>query len=172
MTKKTSFLQIVFITFFTFLLYYLSLNSFIVQAQNASQRFPILHNMVHHNPGEPRFNTKYTEPNYIKNLDYTGQAPKFEIQCAVTYDDYELNLVPQRTAERLWIDRKATDIKRQLNKALEAGMTFYPFTDVLVVPKSVMEKYGDEMKINGKLSILILVMLRYHGIQRTLNLTQ
>ena len=51
-----------------------------------------------------------------------------------------------QTSERLWIERKASDIRIQLDKAREVGMPIYPFTDVLVVPKSVMEKYGDEMK--------------------------
>ncbi|WP_033194505.1 hypothetical protein [Ochrovirga pacifica] len=129
------------------------LNLLKAQVKNASKRYSILTNMVHHNPGKPRFNTKYTEPTYIKSLGYNGQAPKYEIQCAVTYDDYELNLVPLRSNERMWIGRKAADIRIQLNNALAAGMPTYPFMDVFVVPKSVMEKYGDEMKIDGKLSI-------------------
>ncbi len=33
-------------------------------------------------------------------------------------------------------------------------MPLYPFTDVLVLPKSVMDKYGEEMKKDGRLSIL------------------
>lgn len=123
------------------------------QEKKVSKRYPILMNMVHHNPGEPRFNTKYTNSEYIKSLGYNGQIPKFEIQCAVTYDDFEYNLIPNSTPEKLWIERKAADIRIQLDKAQQAGMPMYPFTDVLVVPKSVMEKYGDDMKIDGKLSI-------------------
>ncbi|WP_282136762.1 hypothetical protein [Seonamhaeicola maritimus] len=123
------------------------------QVKEASKKYTILMNMVHHNPGEPRFNTKYTNSEYIKSLGYNGQIPKFEIQCAVTYDDFEYNLIPNSTPEKLWIERKAADIRIQLDKAQQAGMPMYPFTDVLVVPKSVMEKYGDDMKIDGKLSI-------------------
>lgn len=123
------------------------------QDKNALERFPILFNIVHHNPGEPRFNTKYTQPEYLKKIGYNGQIPKFEIQCAVTYDDYEDNLVTLQSSERLRIERKAADIRIQLDNANRANMPIYPFTDVLVVPKSVMEKYGDEMKIDGKLSI-------------------
>lgn len=139
--------------FFTFCFSIFVLSCKNDEFQERSERYPILYNMVHHNPGEPRFNTKYTNPEYIKTLGYNGQVPKFEIQCAVTYDDYELGLVPYRSNERLWIDRKAADVRIQLDKAKKSGMPIYPFTDVLVVPKSVMEKYGDEMKIDGKLSI-------------------
>ena len=77
------------------------------KSESDSTRYPILMNMVHQNPGEPRFNTKYTEPSYIEELGYNAQAPKFEIQCAETYDDYEDNLVPDNTPEKMWIERKA-----------------------------------------------------------------
>jgi len=121
--------------------------------EEVAARYPILYNMVHHNPGEPRFNTKYTEPSYIKELGYNGQVPKFEIQCAVTYDAYEDNLVPDNTPEKMWIHRKAADVRIMLENAKRAEMPIYPFTDVFVVPKSVMAKYGDEMKLDGRLSI-------------------
>lgn len=135
------------------LMFICQISVFIAQENTALNRYSVLFNMVHHNPGEPRFNTKYTQSEYLKTLGYNGQVPKFEIQCAVTYDDYENNLVPNNTAEKHWIERKAADISIQINNAKRAKMPIYPFTDVLVVPKSVMKKYGDEMKIDGKLSI-------------------
>lgn len=36
----------------------------------------------------------------------------------------------------------------------KANLSLYPFTDVRVLPKSVMEKYGEKMKIDGSLSIM------------------
>lgn len=135
------------------LMFICQISVFIAQENTALNRYSLLFNMVHHNPGEPRFNTKYTQSEYLKTLGYNGQVPKFEIQCAVTYDDYENNLVPNNTPEKHWIERKAADISIQINNAKRAKMPIYPFTDVLVVPKSVMKKYGDEMKIDGKLSI-------------------
>ncbi|WP_430936004.1 hypothetical protein [Saccharicrinis sp. 156] len=141
----------ILITFLTILLYGCQTKSDV--AEETSTRYPILFNMVHHNPGEPRFNTKYTEPAYIMELGYNGQVPKFEIQCAVTYDGYEDNLVTDNTPEKMWIERKAADIRIMLENAKRAGMPMYPFMDVCVVPHSVMEKYGDEMKKNGHLSI-------------------
>jgi len=114
----------------------------------------VLLNMVHHNPGEPLFKTDYTRPTYIKSLGYTGQCPKIHVQCAITYDDYDDGVVPDNTPEKLWIERHAAGISILIDNAKRAKMPLYPFTDMLVVPKSVMEKYGSEMKINGKISIL------------------
>ncbi|AXP82040.1 hypothetical protein CJ739_2977 [Mariniflexile rhizosphaerae] len=122
-------------------------------AQN-NDRYPIVLNMVHHNPGEPIFYTKYAQPNYLKELNYNGQVPKFFVECGITYDNLYDEIVPQKTEERLWIEREATAIQMQIDFAREANMPLYPFTDVLVLPKSVMEKFKNQMTTDGHLSIL------------------
>ncbi|WP_236958657.1 hypothetical protein [Joostella atrarenae] len=109
--------------------------------------------MVHHNPGEPHFESEYTQPEYIKSLGYTGQVPKIEIQCGLTYDDFEDNIVPEKSAEKMWIQRHAANVKTRIDIAEKYDVPIYPFTDVLVVPKSVLKKYEEEMSIDGKLSI-------------------
>ncbi|MFS4466490.1 hypothetical protein [Maribacter sp. 2210JD10-5] len=124
-----------------------------VNAQKSMDRYPVLLNMVHHNPGEPHFETKFTQPEYIQALGYTGQVPKIEIQCGLTYDDWEDNVVPEGTAEKMWILRHAAEVRTRLAIAEKNKMPVYPFTDVLVVPKSIMDKYGDVMKVDGRLSI-------------------
>jgi hypothetical protein len=123
------------------------------QVDGDNPRYPILLNMVHHNPGEPEFETQYTEPAFLKEKGYTGQVPKIEIQCALTYDRWQDQAIPLRSEERLWIERHAAEIEVLINNAEKAEMPMYPFTDVLVIPQSIMEKYGEEMKIEGKLSI-------------------
>lgn len=122
--------------------------------QKVAKRYTMVLNMVHHNPGEPVFHTRYTDPEYLKRLGYTGQIPKVFVECGLTYDDFKQNIVPERSAERLWIEREAADIQVQINNAEKAHMPLYPFTDVLVVPKSLMDKYKDSMSVNGQLSIL------------------
>jgi len=121
----------------------------------SQQRYDILLNMVHHNPGEPQFSTRFTSPEYLQQLGYTGQVPKNEIQCGLTYDDWQENIIPLRTEERFWIERHAADVRIQLKKAKDANIEVYPFTDILVIPKTIMDKYGGEMKNEkGQLTIL------------------
>ncbi len=127
--------------------------SFSCQVKENAQRYPVLLNMVHHNPGEPKFKTQYTEPAFLKEKGYTGQVPKIEIQCALTYDRWKNKIIPQRTDEHLWIERHAAEVEMLINNAEKSGMPLYPFTDLLVIPETIMEKYGDEMKVNGHLSI-------------------
>jgi hypothetical protein len=115
--------------------------------QGKIQRYPVLLNMVYHNPGEPEWTTQYLQPDYLKEKGYTGQVPKLEIQCGLTYDKWENNVVPEKTDEKLWIERHAARVKIFIDNAEKAGMPVYPFTDMLVVPQSIMEKYGPEMRL-------------------------
>ena len=61
------------------------------QIKEGSKRYDVLLNMVYHNPGEPNWETQYTEPAYLKAMGYTGQVPKMEVQCGLTYDMWKDN---------------------------------------------------------------------------------
>ncbi len=118
------------------------------QKQEKSQRYSVLLNMVYHNPGEPEFVTQYTEPAFLKEKGYTGQVPKIEIQCGLTYDRWQNNVIPEKSDEKIWIERHAAKVKMLIDIAEKSDMPFYPFTDVLVIPKTIMEKYGSEMRVD------------------------
>ncbi|WP_244901813.1 hypothetical protein [Croceivirga radicis] len=92
-------------------------------------------------------------PNYLDSLGYTGQIPKMEVQCGLTYDSFEDEIIPLKTDERLWIERHAASIRTQIDNSKKAGLPLYPFTDVLVLPVSLLEKYDTELKIDEKFSI-------------------
>ncbi len=118
-----------------------------------SKRYDVLLNMVYHNPGEPKWETQYTEPAYLKAMGYTGQVPKMEVQCGLTYDFWQDNIIPEKSEEKFWIERHASEVRMLLNNAERSTMPLYPFTDVLVLPMSITKKYGEEMKIDSHLSI-------------------
>ncbi|MBN1560375.1 hypothetical protein JW998_09005 [candidate division KSB1 bacterium] len=117
------------------------------------RRFPMLFNMVHHNPGEPSFVTCFDEPGYLKQLGYNGQIPKLSVQCGLNYDQAFPGVLVEPSEERMWIERHAHSVRLEIDNARKQGMPLYPFTDVLVIPKSLWEKYGDEMKVDGNFSI-------------------
>lgn len=118
-------------------------------------RYGTILNLVHHNPGEPRFVTEFNDPKFLKSLGYTGQIPKLEPQCGLTYDRFERGIVPLHSPEREWILRQAAEFRKYLAIAKKASCPVYPWIDVLVLPKSVMEKYEKEMSdAKGRLSIL------------------
>lgn len=121
---------------------------------HASDRYDMLLNMVHHNPGEPLFTSRFTQPTYLKELGYNTQVIKREIQCGVTYDNYPEYAVPYNSEEREWIERHAAALKVQMKQIKDAGLQNIPFTDMLVIPQSLMKKYEKEMVDEyGKISI-------------------
>jgi hypothetical protein len=115
---------------------------------------PFILDMVHHNPGEPLFDIKYNDTAYLKSLGYTGQNPKFFVQTAVNYDALDQGVMPVGSATRVWSEKNARFIDEHIAEAKASQMPLYPFTDMLVVPKTLLDKYGDQMKINGHISIL------------------
>lgn len=112
----------------------------------AEQRYDMLLNLVHHNPGEPLFQSQFTDPNLLKELGYRTQVIKREVQCGVTYDKHPEYAVPYESAEREWIERHAAELKVQMQRTKRAGLENIPFTDMLVIPNSLMKRYGAEMK--------------------------
>lgn len=106
--------------------------------------------MVHNNPGEEAYVTKYNDPNYVKSQGFNGMVTHWFVNCAITYDNYRKGLVPANTEERKWIVAKASEIDKKLAQCKKAGMETYPFTDFIVFPRSVWAKYRDEISGTGK----------------------
>ena len=119
-----------------------------------AEPLPFVLDMVHHNPGEPLFVTKFNDPAFLKKWGYTGQCPKFFTQTAVTYEAFDPTVTPKGSDARAWSEKTAAFIDERIAEAQAASLPLYPFTDVLLVPKTLMEKYGGEMKTDGHLSIL------------------
>lgn len=101
--------------------------------------------MVHNNPGEPPTQSKYTDATLLKEIGYNGMVPQWHVQCGLTYDSYEKGIVPEGSKEREWILAKQADVKKKLKAAKAAGIAVYPFTDMLVLPTVMLEKYAAEI---------------------------
>jgi hypothetical protein len=102
--------------------------------------------MVHNNPGEARYVTKYNGPNYLKTEGFNAIVPQWHINCAITFDNYKQNVVRPKTDERKWIDNKAAWIDTKIAECKKAGINIYPFCDFIVFPSAIWEKYGDSIK--------------------------
>lgn len=101
--------------------------------------------MVHNNPGEKPAETKYTSPEVLKSIGFNGMVPQWHVQCGLTYDSFEKGIVPEGSKEREWILERQSLIKKKLKEVKEAGLKVYPFTDMLVLPTVILEKYADDV---------------------------
>ncbi|MFI3304857.1 MAG: hypothetical protein SNF68_09030 [Rikenellaceae bacterium] len=100
---------------------------------------------VHHNPGEAKTVSKYNDPEFLHSVGYNGITPHWHVQCALTYDSFEEGIIPEGSAEREWILAKQEEIRKELRRAKEAGLKVYPFTDMLVLPTIILEKYSEQI---------------------------
>ncbi|MCF7568822.1 hypothetical protein L3X37_10665, partial [Sabulilitoribacter arenilitoris] len=100
---------------------------------------------VHNNPGLPPRVSKFNNTQFLESLGYGGITPHWFVQCGITYDSLEEGIVPEGSEEREWILANAKKLKQQIREAKKADIDLCPFTDFLVVPKSVWEKYGKQM---------------------------
>jgi len=121
-------------------------------AQSVTAPLPYILDMVHNNPGEAPYDTKYNDPVYMKAQGFNGMVTHWFVNCAITYDNFEKDIVPQNTKERNWILNKAAEIDKKLAECKKAGMAVYPFTDFIVFPQSVWEKYAAELTGTGKVA--------------------
>ncbi len=112
---------------------------------SATHQLTYILDMVFNNPGEAPTVTKYKDPVFLKETGYNGMVPAWHIQCAITYDTFDKGIIPEGSKEREWILNKQKEIKKKLKKAEDAGMPVYAFTDVLVLPTLILEKYKDQL---------------------------
>jgi alpha-L-fucosidase len=101
--------------------------------------------MVYNNPGQPPRESKFNNPEYLKALGFNSMVPHWYVQCGITYDLLEKGVVAEISDERQWIDKNAATLKEKIRAAKKAGIEVYPFTDFMVVPKSVWAKFGKQM---------------------------
>ena len=113
------------------------------QKQETSLKYVM--DFVHNNLGLPPRVSKFNNTEFLESLGYNGTTPHWYVQCGITYDSLEEGIVPEGSDERKWILANAEKLKKQIKEAKKADVELYPFTDFLVVPESVWEKYGKQM---------------------------
>lgn len=98
--------------------------------------------MVHHNPGEPPFDTSFLSPETLLSCGYRAQVHK-GINCAVTCDCFDPTALPADTADRAWILEFQKKIQAQIRHCKQAGLQIYYHIDLLLLPRLLLEKHRD-----------------------------
>ena len=113
----------------------------------AQQKLPYILDMVHNNPGEALTKTAFSDPEYLKQNGYTGQiVNEFAFaHAALTFDKLNPNIFPKGSKERAWVMRAAQKVRQNIKRAHQAGIKVYYFTDIIVLPKKLVQLYHDEI---------------------------
>lgn len=110
-------------------------------------RHLLILDMVHHNPAEGYTQTSFSNPEKLVEYGYNGQVIndfKF-VHCAITYDSFDSSIFPKGSESRKWVEEAAAHIDKQIKAAHNAGIKAYCFTDIIVLPTSMVEKYHAEL---------------------------
>ncbi|MBB5353920.1 hypothetical protein HNR46_004185 [Haloferula luteola] len=111
----------------------------------ASPSLPFVFDMVHHNPGEAKFQTRFLDPTRLRAWGFNGNVPREFVHSAITYNSFDKDIFPAGSKERAWVEDYAREIDAFISSMKAEGQTCYPFTDFIVLPKRLVEKYRAEI---------------------------
>lgn len=110
--------------------------------------------MVYPNPGEEETKSQFLEPSFLAKWGYDGNVPREFVQCAVTYDAFDPEVLPVGTPDRAWVEQNASRAGQRIAAMQAAGLPCYPFTDFIVLPKRLVAKYrADICDAKGRIDI-------------------
>lgn len=107
---------------------------------------PLILDMVHHNPGETPYDSKYNNPAVIKEMGYNGKVYfLFESPAlAINWESVDATILPKGTEDRKWVDAKAAQIKKMHTACKTEDIAIYAMSDLVLFPKRLIEKYNIE----------------------------
>ncbi len=106
--------------------------------------FPIL-DYVHHNPGEAPFVSKFLTPSFLLDRGFNGRVLNLHAQAIATFESIDPEVCPLGSESRKWADDYAEHIREEISKTKDAGLACYAWTDFVVMPRTLMERYREEI---------------------------
>lgn len=100
--------------------------------------------MVHHNPGEPPFESAFLDPSHLVDYGFNGQVLK-HINCIATYAAAGVDCFPEGSPDRAWLDGFTPGIEREVAAAKAAGLMVFYHIDLFVMPQRLVEHFRDEI---------------------------
>ncbi|MEY3897477.1 MAG: hypothetical protein RLZZ214_2998 [Verrucomicrobiota bacterium] len=100
--------------------------------------------MVHHNPGEPPFESAFLDPSHLVDYGFNGQVFK-HINCVATYAAAGVDCFPEGSPDHAWLDEFTPGIEREIAAAKAAGLKVFYHIDLFVMPKRLVGHFRDEI---------------------------
>lgn len=109
--------------------------------------------MVHNNPGEKEFDTKFADSQTVLDYGFNGQVFR-QINTIVSFDELGLDLFPRGSKEREWLNNFSKHLIDSIRKANRVGLKTYHHIDLFVLPKKLVKYYKNKIcDENGKISV-------------------
>jgi len=110
----------------------------------AAEMRPLILDMVHHNPGGERYQTKFEHPAFVEQEGYNGKVYFLfdSPTLAVNWESVDRNILPVGSPDREWVDAKAKEIDGLISGCKKSGLRTYAMSDMVLFPKRLVEKYS------------------------------
>jgi len=109
--------------------------------------------MVHHNPGEPPFKSRFLDPVHLVDYGFNGQVFK-HVNCVATFAASGVDCFPAGSAERAWLEQFTPGIEREIAAAKNQGLKVFYHIDLFVLPKRLVAHFKNEIcDANGRISL-------------------
>lgn len=122
--------------------------AFAIGRPSARPPQPLILDMVHHNPDEPPYKSKFNDPEYTKSYGYNGKVYFLFDSPTLAIDwntlDLDKDVLPEGSDARKWVSKKADSIHAKLKACRGAGLNTYALCDMILFPKRLIEEYGIE----------------------------
>ena len=118
--------------------------------------------MVHHNPGEAPFSSRFLDPAVLARYGWNGQVLK-HINCALTFDGFDPEILPQGSPERAWVLNLRRQLQAEIAAARAQGLQVFFHVDFFVLPVRLVEKYREGLcDAQGRISLEAPLTLELH----------
>jgi hypothetical protein len=96
------------------------------------------------------------EPAEMARWGYNGCINPSSLTGVQTFESVVPGLFPKGSDERTWIDRRAAALDRAIKEAHSAGIKYYAGTDVIVLPKALVNRFHSEISDDkGRIDIAL-----------------
>jgi len=104
---------------------------------------PLMLDMVHHNPGETPFESRFLDPCYLKSLGYNGMVLNSHVQAAVNLDI--AGTPAADSAEQQWLEEYSQQIHKEISAIKAAGIQCLAWIDLVVLPRRIVDALGSQI---------------------------
>jgi hypothetical protein len=135
-------------------LFFILLLIWCFRVQGQSKKMVVM-DMVHNNPGEPLTVSAFNNSGYLKGNGYTAKVMNDFVfpHAAIRFKKLSPDIFPDGSAGAVWVDAAAERVRANIREAHAAGIQIYYFTDIIVLPKKLVEMYRKDIcDSNGKIS--------------------
>ena len=119
--------------------------------------------MVHNNPGDTMYVSKFNDPEVLKSMGYNSKSYFLfdSPMLAINWDGLDPSILPKGSADRAWVEKKAHRLDSLYTNCKKQGIDVYAMIDLVLFPKRLIEKYGIEKTFDNPLDTLTERLLRF-----------